>query len=211
MAIFIAPLIQRFYFYEEIPIDTSENAPPSYPEVPPLTNETKYDVFISFSDKDIREGLLSHLTKALYQKQIATFVDTRLKEGGEISQELVQAIEMSQISLVVFSEKYASSAWCLDELLKIMECRRERGQIVIPVFYRVEPSDVGHQKGVFFDAFAKQEKRHGKKKVQTWRSAFGEAASISGLHYPTKFGGDLMSFYRSYVGNIGIDVEGRKR
>ncbi|MED6210196.1 hypothetical protein PIB30_061912 [Stylosanthes scabra] len=165
--------------------------PPPYPPEPsPPTHQTKYDVFISFSGNDTREGLLSHLTKALYQKQIDTFVDTRLKEGQDISQELLRAIERSLISLVVFSESYASSSWCLDELVKIMECRREQGQIVIPVFYKVEPSDVRHSKGVFSEAFAKQEKRHGKQKVQTWRSAFGEAANISGLHYSTKLFGN---------------------
>ncbi|MED6106640.1 hypothetical protein PIB30_006265 [Stylosanthes scabra] len=179
-------------FSVEIPTDTSKTPPPPpppYPEPsPPLTNQTKYDVFISFSGKDIREGFLSHLTKELSRKQIYAFFDTKLHQGGEISVELLQAIERSQISLVVFSESYASSSWCLDELVKIMECRREQGQIVIPVFYRVEPSDVRHQKGVFSEDFAKQEKRHiGKEKVQTWRSAFAEAANISGFH-SSKFG-----------------------
>ncbi|MED6106647.1 hypothetical protein PIB30_006272 [Stylosanthes scabra] len=189
IAIYI-PIISRFDGQKPVVITVSEieNAPPPYPEPSSLlTHQTKYDVFISFSGKDIRDIFLSHLTKALYQKQIVTFVDTQLNKGGEISLELLRAIERSLISLVVFSESYASSAWCLDELVKIMECRREQGQIVIPVFYKVEPSDVRHSKGVFSDAFAKQEKRHGKEKVQSWRSTFGEAANISGFH-STKFG-----------------------
>ncbi|XP_057733529.1 disease resistance protein RPV1-like [Arachis stenosperma] len=185
IAICIAIIAQKFD--AETPVE--ENTPPSYPEASSPTHDTKFDVFISFNGKDIREGLLSHLTKALRQKQIFTFVDTKLEQGGEISQELLQAIEKSLISLVVFSENYAFSTWCLDELVKIMECRREKGQIVLPVFYRVEPSHVRHQKGVFSTAFAKQEKRFGKEKAQTWRSVFQEAANISGFH-SAKFGND---------------------
>ncbi|MED6106652.1 hypothetical protein PIB30_006277 [Stylosanthes scabra] len=204
IAIFCFSIISRFDGQKTILTVTSENAPPPppppYPEPsPPQTHQTKYDVFISFSGNDTREGLLSHLTKALYQRQIDTFVDTRLNEGQDISQELLRAIERSLISLVVFSESYASSSWCLDELLKIMECRREQGQIVIPVFYKVEPSDVRHSKGVFSDAFAKQEKRHGKQKVQTWRSAFGQAANISGLHYSTKLFGNEAELIEAIV------------
>ncbi|KAH9726191.1 Disease resistance-like protein DSC1 [Citrus sinensis] len=54
---------------------------------------------------------------------------------------LVNAIEASAISVIVFSEGYASSRWCLDELVKILDCKKEYAQIVIPVFYRVDPSD----------------------------------------------------------------------
>ncbi|MED6159029.1 hypothetical protein PIB30_038624 [Stylosanthes scabra] len=137
----------------------------------------------SFFDAEIPVAKPEDAPPSSYpEKQIITFLDTKLKEGSEISLGLLQAIEKSLISLVVFSENYAFSHWCLEELLKIMECRREQGQIVLPVFYRVEPSDVRHQKGVFFAAFAKQENKHGKQKVQTWRSAFGEAANISGFH-----------------------------
>ncbi|KAK9200317.1 hypothetical protein WN944_015514 [Citrus x changshan-huyou] len=62
--------------------------------------------------------------------------------GDEISESLVNAIEASAISVIVFSEGYASSRWCLDELVKILDCKKEYAQIVIPVFYRVDPSDL---------------------------------------------------------------------
>ncbi|MCI00373.1 TMV resistance protein N-like, partial [Trifolium medium] len=45
------------------------------------------------------------------------------------------------------------SRWCLNELVKIMECQRTMGQIVVPVFYDVDPFEVRHQKGVFGKAF----------------------------------------------------------
>ena len=149
--------------------------------------EIKYDVFVSFRGPDTRKVFLGHLIKALYQKQIVAFVDTELERGEEISRELLVAIEISSISLVIFSKGYAFSRWCLQELVKIMECRKKHGQIVIPIFYGVDPSDVRHQNGTFADAFAKQEVRYGNITVESWRSAFNESANISGIH-SSKYG-----------------------
>ena len=46
-----------------------------------------------------------------------------LKRGEQIKEELYRGIEESKISIIVFSKKYTDSSWCLDELVKIMECR----------------------------------------------------------------------------------------
>ena len=121
------------------------------------TPQFKYDVFISFRGEDTRYNITSHLHKALCNKQIDTFIDYKLNRGDEISASLLEAIEKSQISVIVFSRDYASSKWCLEELVKILECREKNKQIVIPVFYGVDPSDVRHQTGSFAKAFAEHE------------------------------------------------------
>ena len=146
-------------------------------------NINKYDVFLSFRGEDTRDNFTSHLYSALSQKSIQTFIDDQLNRGDEISQSLVYAIETSAISLIIFSEGYASSRWCLDELVKILQCKREYAQIVIPVFYRVDPSDVRNQTGPFGDSFSKLEERfkENSKKLLTWRNALKEAASFSGF------------------------------
>nr|XP_048324745.1 disease resistance protein RPV1-like [Ziziphus jujuba var. spinosa] len=61
---------------------------------------------------------------------------------------LEKVINKAMLSVTIFSENYASSTWCLDELVKISECR-EKGQIVIPPFYGVDPSHVRKQKGSY--------------------------------------------------------------
>ncbi|GKC62484.1 Toll/interleukin-1 receptor domain-containing protein, partial [Tanacetum coccineum] len=71
------------------------------------------------------------------------------------------------------------SSWCLDELVHIMKCRAENGQIVMPVFYDVDPSDVRKQKGEFGNAFAKQEAEN-VIKTESWRNALVDASNISG-------------------------------
>ncbi|KAL5845650.1 hypothetical protein ACOSQ3_009174 [Xanthoceras sorbifolium] len=139
----------------------------------------KYDVFLSFRGDDTRHGFMSHLHAALRREEIKTFIDYHLRKGETISSSLLTAIEQSRISIVVFSKDYASSKWCLEELVKILERRKMYGQVVIPVFYGVEPSDVRKQTGIFGDAFAKHFGENSEK-LQRWKAALTEAANLSG-------------------------------
>ncbi|RDY08066.1 putative disease resistance protein, partial [Mucuna pruriens] len=123
-----------------------------------LPHHTVNDVFVSFSGKDIRRDFLSHLIRDFSRKQIFAFVDYKLERGDQISAALSSAIERSGISLVIFSLNYADSGWCLDELVNISECRKWQGQLVIPVFYNVDPSHVRHQEGTYV---REESERHG--------------------------------------------------
>ena len=91
------------------------------------------------------------------------------------------------MSIIVFSENYASSTWCLDELAKIVECKKN-DQLVRPVFYNVNPSEIRNQNGKFGKALAKHGKKgKDKKEVQRWRNALQEAANMSGWHYKHRY------------------------
>ncbi|KAL5543014.1 hypothetical protein UlMin_010724 [Ulmus minor] len=142
----------------------------------------KYEVFLSFRGSDTREGFTSHLHAALKQKKIKTFIDDKFERGDQISSTLLKAIDESKISVIVFSKNYASSSWCLEELVHIHHCKEKAGQIVVPAFYHVDPSDVRKQHGVFLAAFAELEKRFKDKmyKVQEWRLAMTAIANLSG-------------------------------
>ncbi|XP_061370321.1 disease resistance protein RPV1-like [Gastrolobium bilobum] len=145
----------------------------------------KYDVFISFRGEDTRTNFTSHLHSALCHSKIEAYIDYNLKKGDEVGPALNEAIRDSHISLIVFSINYATSKWCLEELLQILECRKHQGQVVIPVFYETDPSDVRHQKGSYEKAFAKHERdlRNNKfyhDKVSKWKAALTVAANISG-------------------------------
>ncbi|XP_020220609.1 disease resistance protein RPP4 [Cajanus cajan] len=155
----------------EKPILESENNTP----------QVKYDAFVSFRGEDIRSGFLSHLIDTFQRKKINAFVDDKnLEKGEEIWPSLVEAIEGSSILLIIFSTGYASSRWCLEELVKILECKKKHGRIVIPVFYHVEPSHVRHQLGSYKTALAKHERKH-KTKVQLWKSVLNKSADLSGI------------------------------
>ncbi|XP_061370296.1 disease resistance protein RPV1-like [Gastrolobium bilobum] len=145
----------------------------------------KNDVFISFRGEDTRTNFTSHLHNALCNNNIETYIDYELKKGDEVGPALEKAIKDSSISIIVFSENYATSKWCLEELLKILECRKYHGQVVIPVFYETDPSHVRKQKGSYEKAFAKYEtdltnSGSNQDKVSEWKAALAEAANISG-------------------------------
>ena len=145
-----------------------------------------FDVFLSFRGEDTRRGFLSHLHKALCQSGIYTFIDNDLPRGEEISVELLKTIENSTTSIIVFSENYASSTWCLEELAKIVECRKNK-QSVRPVFYKVDPSEVRKQEGKYGEALTMhEEKFNDKKKIQRWREALCEAANLAGWTWDSK-------------------------
>ena len=149
----------------------------------------KYDVFLSFRGEDTRNNFTGHLYKALDQKGIDTFIDDKkLRRGEEISPTLITAIRRSRCSIIVLSENYASSRWCLEELVEILVCKRAKNQRVVPIFYDVDPSLVRNQTGNFGEAMAKHDKNKKimKEKVQKWREALTEVANLSGFHYPSK-------------------------
>ncbi|XP_042961902.1 disease resistance protein RUN1-like isoform X2 [Carya illinoinensis] len=141
-----------------------------------------HDVFLNFRGEDVRQNFVSHLYHALHQRGINTYIDNNLKRGEEISLELLKTIDGSMISIVVLSKNYSDSKWCLDELLKILACKETVKQIVLPIFYDVDPSDVRHQKGSFGEAFAKlRYKFKDEVKVTKWGAALEKVANLSGL------------------------------
>ena len=98
-----------------------------------------YDVFLSFRGEDTCMDFTSNLNGFLNMMGINTFMDDDLPRGEEISAQLLEAIECSRILIIIFSENYASSTWCLNELVKILECKKN-DQMVLPVFYKVDLS-----------------------------------------------------------------------
>uniref|UniRef100_A0A251T1R8 Putative toll/interleukin-1 receptor (TIR) domain-containing protein n=1 Tax=Helianthus annuus TaxID=4232 RepID=A0A251T1R8_HELAN len=139
-----------------------------------------YDVFLSFRGEDTRKTYVDHLYNALVQNGIHTYKDDEaLPRGETIGPALLKAIDESRIAVIIFSENYANSSWCLDEVTYIMERKDERGQIVMPIFYHVDPSEVRKQKGKYKEAFAQHELENNKR-VEAWRKALKEAGNLAG-------------------------------
>ena len=143
----------------------------------------KYDVFLSFRGPDTRKNIVSHIYSALRNKGIFTFKDDRtLEVGNSIPDELVRAIQTSRFAVVVISENYAASTWCLEELRMIMELQAVEGGIsVVPIFFRVAPCDVRHQSGSFGTAFASRVSHEKAEKVTLWRTVLTKVANLSGF------------------------------
>ncbi|KAG6630115.1 hypothetical protein CIPAW_14G133300 [Carya illinoinensis] len=149
------------------------------------TPRSKYDVFLNFYGEDTRRSFTDHLYFDLKRKGILVFRDDEsLERGKSISPELMQAIQESQYAIVIFSANYASSKWCLQELAEIVEWEEKKNLRIIPIFYRVNPSDVRNQTGNFAEAFAAHEEdlKLDIKEIDTWRNACRKVGNISGEH-----------------------------
>ena len=123
-------------------------------------NQWKYHIFLSFRGEDTRKSFSDHLFTTLKQKGVFAFRDDKkLEKGKPISPKLSKVIEESLFAIVVLSKNYASSIWCLDELVKIMKCSKKMGLIILPIFYDVDPSVVRTQAGTYAQAFDEHEIR----------------------------------------------------
>ncbi|KAG2279840.1 hypothetical protein Bca52824_051060 [Brassica carinata] len=148
-----------------------------------LSRSWLYHVFLSFRGVDVRKGFLSHVRKGLESKGIIVFVADNMKRGESVGPLLVGAIRQSRVAIVLLSSNYASSSWCLDELVEIMKCREEYKQPVLPIFYKVDPSDVRKQKGDFGKVFDETCAGKTEEVTQAWRQALKDVAGISGYDF----------------------------
>ncbi|KAK2992414.1 hypothetical protein RJ640_023858 [Escallonia rubra] len=146
-----------------------------------------YDAFISFRGEDTRGNFTNYLREALVAAGFHPFRDDDgIQRGANISTELERAIKQSRSSIIVFSANYASSSWCLDELLKILEHKKTGRHAILPVFYHVDPSHVRKQRGSFAQALAGHDERFDEDKVGAWRTALTEVANVAGLTFPSQ-------------------------
>lgn len=115
----------------------------------------KYNVFLSFKGEDTRNRFIAHLYTTLCQKGLHAFVDDdKLERGKAISSRLLEVVKDSRCAIIVLSTNYTSSTWCLDELAEIILASIE---IVLPIFYHVDPCHVRKQIGSYGEAIWRHE------------------------------------------------------
>ncbi|XP_050160132.1 disease resistance protein RUN1-like isoform X14 [Malus sylvestris] len=165
----------------------------------------RYDVFLSFRGEETRKTFTDHLYTALNNAGFLTFRDDdELERGEDIKPGLQKAIQQSRTSVVVFSKDYASSRWCLDELVLILERKRTTSDhVVLPVFYDVDPSHVRKQTGSVGKAFARSQKHQSPEKVEGWRKALAEIADLAGMVLQNQAYGYESKFIKKIVKVIG--------
>nr|GEW49726.1 NB-ARC domains-containing protein [Tanacetum cinerariifolium] len=158
-----------------------------------ISHGWKYDVFVSFRGEDIRKNFMDHLFNDFKQKGIHTFRDdNELPKGEEISPHLYKAIEESRFLIVIFFKNYASSSWCLRELVKILECKQienPKHEIRI-IFYDAKPDVV------------RKQKVSNSAEVTKWKDALSMAADLSGFDLQ-----DMTNGYESkFIDCISKDI-----
>ncbi|KAF3449361.1 hypothetical protein FNV43_RR10089 [Rhamnella rubrinervis] len=151
----------------------------SHPPPPPLD---KHDVFISFSGGDTRYCFTSFLYDELRRNQIKAYMDVReFETGDKMSPALEKAIKESKISVIIFSENYVSSTWCLDELVQILKCQKTNGQIVLPVFYQISALTVRNRTDFEAALVEKHKMSFHDTLLTQWREALIDATLLHGL------------------------------
>ncbi|KEH29087.1 disease resistance protein (TIR-NBS-LRR class) [Medicago truncatula] len=157
------------------------SSPSSSYEVPHPHHLWMFDVFLSYHDKYIGKSFALDLSSALTQAGYAVYINNHDLTSGE--QRNSAAIKACRTSIIIFSSKFDGSTWFLEEMEKILECRRTIKQVFVPVFYDVDPSDVLKQKGVFGEAFVDCIARGILTEDSSirYRDALFEAANISGF------------------------------
>ncbi|KAJ4828119.1 hypothetical protein Tsubulata_007172 [Turnera subulata] len=141
----------------------------------------KYDAFLNFRGCDTRCGFSTILKEALCHKGIGVFLDEEgLRRGDDISPALLQRIQESNISVVIFSKSYADSPWCVDELVKIHECMQTPKHAVLPNFYAADPTDVQELLGDFEEAFNKLQGKFELEKAERWKDALSQISNLKG-------------------------------
>jgi len=152
-----------------------------------VTDRFKYDVFLSFRGEDTRYGFTGNLKKALDDNGVRTFIDDKeLKKGDEITPTITKAIEESMMAIVVLSENYASSSFCLQELSKILDTMKDKvGRSIFPVFYKVDPSDVRKLKKSYGEAMAQHDvaSSSSHNMVDKWKDSLYKVANLVGFPY----------------------------
>ncbi|CAN1175544.1 Disease resistance protein RUN1 [Linum perenne] len=142
--------------------------------------EWEYDVFLCFRG-DTRFGFTSHLMKALSDNQIKTFIDNKLEKTESID-ELISILQRSALSVVVFSEKFADSISCLDEVVTIARRMSKFGHRVLPVFCKVDPSDVTDDSGSYATTIDREYKDRStySEDKKRWMDALKAVANCAG-------------------------------
>ncbi|CAN1176202.1 Disease resistance protein RUN1 [Linum perenne] len=157
------------------------------PSPPPCFDSTtvldiKHDVFVSFRGPDTRFNFTSFLYAALARQKLRAFcADTESHAPSDFDPRYLKAVEESRSSVIVLSPGYADSSYCLDELVKILDCRKTLGQLVYVVFYHVNPTDIRNNPGFFGEAFAQRLKlSDDPQRVRKWKDALVEVSQLAG-------------------------------
>ncbi|XP_010065943.3 disease resistance protein RUN1-like [Eucalyptus grandis] len=157
------------------------SSPSSFLPKPTKGGSSRYDVFLSFNSSDTRKEFIDHLYHGLGTAGICVFRDCNsIRIGEEFSPVFLDAITCSKISIPIISGHYASSKWCLRELIHIMDCKKSNSHIVLPIFYKVDPSDVRHLKRNFGEAFHSHKHCFDEKDIEEGRQTLKDVSNLHG-------------------------------
>lgn len=153
-----------------------------------------HHVFINSDDTVIQKTFASHIRRRLREHGLQVLFN--LEGEDKLTSEKERQIREAPVHLAVFSPDYAGSSWCLNELMFRLGSMKdpESDSTIIPVFYRVKPSQLRWTKkddGVYAESLRSFQKKEtfDSKTIEQWREALSEVAGKSGFELDA-FNGD---------------------
>ncbi|XP_031380503.1 TMV resistance protein N-like isoform X2 [Punica granatum] len=150
-----------------------------------------YEVFLSFRGPDSRQGLADVLYSDMKTAGIRVFRDDDELDIGDEIGKILPAIGSSKICVPIFSSTFAESAWCLREVERMVEFKKE----IMPIFYTATPEDVKLGTELFKKELREHEKKHGKEQVKKWEEALKVVARIKGREVKTTGFGEFSTLF----------------
>ncbi|CAH8312678.1 unnamed protein product [Eruca vesicaria subsp. sativa] len=140
-------------------------------------------LFVNFWGNELSNGFVSHVVKALEDAGVNVFKDSNELKVRD-TETIIKKIDNSKIALVIFSDRFSESEWCLNEVVRMANRVKDSKLRVIPVFYRVSTYDVKNFKGKFGSAFEETVQKQSaevKHVAELWMGSVKSVSSKPGL------------------------------
>ena len=139
----------------------------------------KYDVFINHRGPDVKQGFAACLSDALSRAGFYPFLDAKsIQQGHHVFQRIEEAISDASVHVAIFSERYAESKYCLQELHDMVRTQK----VIIPVFYNVKPEHLRWiESGPYAHGFRKHRNRGRHDEILKWREALAHVSERRGF------------------------------
>ena len=105
-------------------------------------SDPAWDLFISHANED-KDSFVRPLAAELRRLGLRVWYDEfTLQPGDSISESIDRGLADSRCGLVILSDSFIVKPWPKKELAGLVTLQIERGQLVIPVWYKVSKQDV---------------------------------------------------------------------
>lgn len=111
---------------------------------------------------------------------------------------------------MVVSQNFRSSPWCLNELVKILECQKKWGLIVLPIFWGVNAKELREQPRHFVENIGQGEKgfeQDNPHLFQKWRGALRTLGFIKGWSFSTSMNKTEAEVIKDFAEKISAKLD----
>ena len=123
---------------------------PSHPTGPAPTVPVagpKLHVFICHTGGKKSDGSLKIFPTHLYEDlrrdpRYIVFMDSGMKMGVDFTKEIKEELWKADLGIVVLSDEFFRSKWCMVELIEFVELHSKNKVRVLPLFYAITPDQV---------------------------------------------------------------------